>query len=111
MKPFNLEEARNGAQIVHDDGREAKDWHYFEDAVWPLYIQWENGEVKTYMAGSPKIGLASIRVVDYVPFTKDGFYTGYPTLKGAKEDYPEAIAFYEVSADEDGGNWSIERVA
>jgi hypothetical protein len=110
MKPFDLEEARKGAQIVHLSGDKAKDWHYFNGRQDPVYVQWEDNLIVGYSEDDPAIGLVIDRVEEYVPFTTDGFHTGYPTLKMAQEDYPDAITFYKVSAEEDGGNWSMERV-
>jgi hypothetical protein len=110
MKPFNLEEARKGAQIVNHHGRKAVDWHYFEGSRYPVFIQWENVGVGSYKEDDPTIGLAPDRVVEYLAFTENGFYSGCSSLDLVKDRYSDVIAYYKVSADEDGDNWSMERV-
>jgi hypothetical protein len=110
MKPFNLEEARKGAQIVNQHGRKAIDWHYFEGSRYPVFIQWESVGVGSYKEDDPTIGLAPDRVVEYVAFNKSGFYSGRALLNAARIDFPNALVYYKVSADADGGNPTIERV-
>ena len=110
MKPFNLEEARKGAQIVHVDGRKAKDWYYFGGARWPIHIQWEGGNVGSYTEADPRIGLFVKQVVEYVAFDEDGFYAGRDTLNLAVDNCPNAIAYFKLSADEGANGWSMEKV-
>jgi hypothetical protein len=112
MKPFDLEKARNGAQIVHVDGRNAEEWHYFEQ-VNTAVVMWEGGSIGWYYTDSRQIGLAPDRVdrvVEYVAFDKAGFYSGFSTIGKTQRALPEAIAYFKVSADEDGGNPTIEEV-
>jgi hypothetical protein len=110
MKPFNLEKARNGAQVVHMDGDRARDWHYFEGAEYPVHIQWKSGEVGRYKVTDTYIGIAPNKTVEYVAFDKDGFYAGRDTLSRAVYNCPDAIAYFKISADEDGEGWSMEKV-
>jgi hypothetical protein len=109
MKPFDLEKARNGAQIVHADGRNAEEWYYFEQ-VNTVVVMWEGGSIGWYYTNSHQIGLAPDRVVEYLAFTENGFYSGCSSLDLVKDRYSDAIVYYKVSADEDGDNPTIERV-
>lgn len=114
MEKFDLEKAKQGRQIVHEDGDKAMDWHYFEGDTYPIFVQWSApGSVSRYKLDSPDIGLAPERVEGHLTVYQGNLMT---TKYGADYDVvvenplEDLDVLFKVSCNPDGSDPTIEKV-
>lgn len=132
MDPFDIEKAKQGRQIVHEDGRKALRFMRFPEARDTgkiVFVFWDNGSWNNYYEdgrtfaedANPDIGLAPERIVEYVAFVANspskesarGFYDGRNSIESAKNSphiASDLAAVFKVSCNPDGTDPQIELV-